>query len=225
MTQLSHRFLVFVSCIALIALLNGCVSSVNEDYAVTGPKQEFALGSRPITQSFVAGERNLDAIQVMMRLKSSTHNPGPARLGFSLVDARTRAAVYHSVKTVALTGQPQPVRFAFPVRALSGGHAYEFALTDSRVRRKTNKPLLVLTSDRDPYPKGRAGGRVALGAGHDLNFRTEVAISAGNAIHSFAGRLLADKPFLIFYGILLSALILPVVVGWPKRAHESTTPS
>ena len=213
MARLSHRFLVLAACVALIALLNGCVSSVNEDYAVSGSKQEFALRNKPVTQSFVAAERNLDAIQVMIRIKSSGDRQVPARLGFTLVDVRAREVVSRSVKTVALTAQPQPLRFVFPAQPGSRGRAYEFALTDTRVHSTTNKQLLILASTRNPYPKGRAAGRGIIGANYDLRFRTEIAISAGNALHSFAGRLLADRPFLTVYSILILALILRLLAG------------
>lgn len=211
MSQLSRRSLALAACVALIALLNGCVSSVNEDYAVTGPKQTLTLGKTPVTQSFVAAEGNLDAIQVMLVHKSSGDKPVVARLGFTLVDTRTRKVVHRSVKRVVLTDSPQSVRFAFPAQAGSGGNAYEFALTDHRAHRETDKPLLVLASRRDSYPKGQAGGRDTIGAAHDLHFRTEIAISAGTALRSFAGRFLSDKIFLVAYGLLLVVLCLALI--------------
>lgn len=218
MSQFSCRLLTLTACVALIALLGGCVSSVNEDYAVTGPKQTHALGKTPITQSFVAVERNLDAVQVMIRLKSATTIPVPVRVGFILVDTGTRKVIARSVKAVALTGSPQSVRFAFPVQAGSRGKAYEFALTDARAQRETDKPLLVLASGRDSYPKGQAGGRDSVGAGHDLHFRTEIAISAGTALRSFAGRLLGDKTFLAAYGLLLISLCLALAKAFTASA-------
>lgn len=206
MPRLNHSLLIFAACIGLIALLNGCVSSVNEDYAVTGPKLEFALGKLPVSQSFVPAEDKLDAIQVMLRLKSSGAKLLPARVDFNLVDVRSRGLVFHSVKNVALSGQPQPVRFEFPAQANSRGKAYVFTLSDGRVGRKNNKSLLFLASKSDSYQKGRAMRRDIDGTDHDLYFRTEIEISAGTALHSFAGRLLGDKAFLVAYGLLLSAL-------------------
>lgn len=201
-------------------MLAGCVSTVNEDNARAVPRRGHVLTGSRISQTFVAGEDGLDAVQVALRTKGGDKPAEIVQLEIGIRDLSAGGPARVSKRRLTL--MDKYAFYTIPFRAVRDSRDHLFEVTLSEPANAPGAPKTeVAVSTRNPYKKGRAGGSSDVDPDEDLLFRTEIQVGARTALGAFAGRLLSDIPFMVFYALLLTGLVAAAIVVWRKPVTRS----
>jgi hypothetical protein len=222
-----------VAAALLILLSAGCAQVPLVGQSNFGGRQEPLFGEKRVGQDFVSSDRNLNRVDVYLypsKILVPDQDTGERRraerrlAGKSVVMRLSSGPEGRRLATVAIpatrVAEPGMHSFKFEPIAESKGRGYYWEIAAPELTDKLAMAVALTHVDR--YGEGRAYVDGEAQPESDARFEPYIRMNSRMLFGSIASRLLSDRPFMVVWGLMVSAVFVGAVAAWRADAANRT---